>query len=148
MRTNLSRSTHAVLRIVSGILFMQHGLQKVYGLLGGFPAHGGTAPLLSTMGVAGILELFGGAFIILGFLTRPVAMVLTVEMIVAYFMAHAPQGGWPVQNGGELALVYAAVFAFLTANGAGIWSLDESAFALRWHDRRQAFDRRQREAVL
>lgn len=148
MRPSLGQLTHALLRIATGILFMQHGLQKSYGLLGGFPANGDTAPLLSMVGVAGILELFGGAFIILGFATRPVALVLMVQMIATYFIIHAPQGGWPIQNQGEFALVYAAVFAFLTGNGPGIWSLDESALALRWHERRQTLERRRRHAVI
>lgn len=147
MHPNLGRVSHAFLRIVIGILFMQHGLQKIYGLLGGFPSNGATVPLLSQMGVAGILELFGGAFLALGFATRLVSFVLMIEMIAAYFMVHFPKGGWPIQNQGELALVYAAVFAFLTGNGAGLFSLDESALALRWRERRQMLDRRRRPVM-
>ena len=148
MHPNLGRVSHAFLRIAIGILFMQHGLQKIYGLLGGFPSSGATVPLLSQLGVAGIFELFGGAFLILGFATRPVALVLMIEMIAAYLMVHVPQGGWPIQNQGELALVYAAVFAFLTGNGAGLFSLDESTLALRWRERRQMIDRRRQSIMV
>ncbi len=116
----IASATHAVLRIGAGLLFMQHGAQKLFGLLGA------DAPvdLVSLMGLAGVLEFFGGLLIVIGLLTRPVAVILAVEMIAAYFMAHAPQGGFPVQNGGELALLYALAFLFLAANGPGPWSLD------------------------
>ena len=118
-RLYLTDSTHAVFRIGVGLLFMLHGLQK-FGLIGG------KAPvaLNSLMGVAGILELGGGALIVAGLLTRPVAVVLALEMVAAYFMAHHPKGGWPLQNGGELPLLYAVSFVFLAAHGAGRWSID------------------------
>jgi putative oxidoreductase len=115
----------AILRIGTGLLFMQHGLQKLFGLFGGFGgAPGATAPLASLMGVAGALELVGGLLLILGLFVRPVAFILAVEMIVAYVQAHLPQGGMPIQNGGELALVYALIFFFLAARGAGPISVD------------------------
>ena len=115
---------HAVLRIGVGLLFMQHGAQKLFGWLGGVDGAGASVELVSLMGLAGVLEFFGGLLIVLGLLTRPVALLLAVEMVAAYFMAHAPQGGFPVQNGGEAALLFALVFAFLAANGPGRWSLD------------------------
>ncbi len=119
-------ATHALLRIGAGILFMQHGLQKLFGMFGGFGGNpGATAPLVSQMGLAGVLEVFGGLLIVLGLFTRPVALVLVIEMVAAYFIAHLPQGGWPIENGGELALLFALVFAFLAANGAGPYSIDE-----------------------
>lgn len=119
-------ATHALLRIGAGILFMQHGVQKLFGLFGGFGGNpGATAPLVSQMGLAGVLEVFGGLLIVLGLFTRPVALVLVLEMVAAYFIAHLPQGGWPIENGGELALLFALVFAFLAANGAGPYSIDE-----------------------
>ena len=118
-------ATHAILRIGAGLLFMQHGVQKLFGWLGGVDGQGGTAELFTQFGLAGVLEFFGGLMIVLGLLTRPVALILVIEMIAAYFIAHAPQGGFPVQNGGELALLYALVFLFLTGFGAGPWSLDE-----------------------
>lgn len=115
---------HAVLRIGTALLFMQHGAQKLFGWLGGFGPDGGTAPLVSQMGLAGVLEFVGGLLILVGFLTRPVALVLALEMIAAYAIAHMPRGGAPIQNGGELALLYVLVFLFLMANGPGPLSID------------------------
>ena len=116
----------ALLRWGTGLLFMQHGLQKLFGMLGGVGPTGGTVPLMSLMGLAGVLEFVGGLMIVLGLLTRPVAFLLMGEMVVAYFKAHMPQGGAPVQNGGELALLYALVFAFLAVDGAGPMSIDSA----------------------
>jgi putative oxidoreductase len=110
----------SVLRIVIGLLFMQHGGQK---LLNYPPGHG-TVPLHSLMGLSGALELVGGALILLGLLTRPVAFILSGEMAVAYFRVHTPRGFWPIQNGGELAVIYCFVFFYLVAAGAGAFSLD------------------------
>ena len=104
---------------------MQHGLQKLFGVLGGFGGTpGATAPLVSLMGLAGVLEFGGGLFVAVGFFTRPVAALLLVEMLIAFFMSHFPRGGWPIENRGELALFYAATWAFFGAHGAGIWSVD------------------------
>ena len=118
--TALGPAVHAALRIGAGLLFMQHGAQKLFGLLGA------DAPvdLVSLMGLAGVLEFFGGLLIVIGLFTRPVALILVLEMLAAFFMAHMPQGGFPVQNGGEPALLYALIFAFLAGNGAGPASLD------------------------
>jgi putative oxidoreductase len=128
----------AILRIGAGLLFMQHGLQKIFGLLGGFGGTpGATAPLDSLMGVAGILELVGGALLVAGLFVRPVALILAAEMVVAYFMSHLPQGGMPIQNGGELALLYALVFVFLAARGAGPASVD----ARRLHTKHEVIRR-------
>lgn len=115
---------HGVLRIGAGFLFFEHGAQKLFGLLGGMDGSGATASLDSLLGLAGILEFFGGGLLMAGLLTRPVALVLTGEMLVAFFKVHVPRGGFPIQNGGELALLYATVFAFLAVTGAGAWSLD------------------------
>ena len=117
-------TAHAVLRIGAGLLFIEHGLQKILGVMGGFGAPGATAPLMSRFGVAGWLELVGGALIVVGAFTPPVAAVLAAEMMVAFFLAHLPRGGWPIQNGGELALLYFVIFVFLAANGAGPHSVD------------------------
>ena len=105
-----------------GVLFMQHGGQKLLHFPPGGPPH----PLPPLLLVAGILELGGGTLILLGFLTRPAALILSGQMAVAYFMAHAfnGKGFWPAQNGGELAVVYCFVFLFLAAAGAGAFSLD------------------------
>lgn len=142
MPTDLGRRTHAVLRIAAGMLFMEHGLQKLFGFFGGI--QGTTVPLMSMLGVAGVLELAGGLFLILGLFVRPVAIVLLCEMISAYFIQHVSQGGWPIQNQGELALLYASVFVFLAGNGAGPLSIDEalSGAGVRTHERRHLRDRR------
>lgn len=116
--------THAALRIGAGLLYLQHGLQKLLGLFGGMGPNGETAPLISQMGLAGVLETFGALLIVLGLLTRPVALLLALEMLVAYFQAHFPRGGFPLENGGELALLYMLVWVFLAGNGAGPFSLD------------------------
>ncbi|HUR95263.1 MAG TPA: DoxX family protein [Gemmatimonadales bacterium] len=116
---------YAVLRIGAGLLFMQHGLQKLFGMFGGFGGTpGATAPLASQMGLAGILETGGGLLLVLGLFTRPVALLLAGEMLVAYFQAHFPRGAVPMENGGEVPLLYLLIFLFLAANGAGPASLD------------------------
>jgi putative oxidoreductase len=109
---------YAVLRIVSGFLFACHGAQKVFGVLGGQKAG---APLYMA---AGWIELIGGILIAVGFLTPIVAFICSGEMAVAYFMAHFPQGVWPIENGGELAALYCFLFLYMAARGAGIWSID------------------------
>jgi putative oxidoreductase len=112
----------SVLRVIAAFLFMQHGAQKLFGLLGARP--GGPPPLLSQMWFAGVLEFFGGLLLLFGLFTRPVAFILSGMMAVAYFQAHAPQGFWPVQNRGELAALYCFAFLYLSAAGGGPWSLD------------------------
>lgn len=111
----------SVLRIVAAFLFMQHGGQKLLGFP--VPPHG-EVPLFSILWVAGVLELFGGALLLVGFLTRPVAFLLSGLMAVAYFMAHAGGGLWPLANGGELALLYSFLFLYLASAGGGPWSVD------------------------
>jgi putative oxidoreductase len=111
----------SVLRIVTAFLFMAHGGQKLLG----FPASLPSPPsLLSLLGVAGILELFGGLLMLLGLFTRPVAFLLSGEMAVAYFMVHAPQRFWPLLNRGELAMLYCFIYFYLFVAGGGAWSLD------------------------
>lgn len=111
---------YALLRIMAGFLFFQHGLPK---LLGGF---GRNAPveMFSQLWVAGIIEVFGGAAIALGLYTSLVAFIASGEMAVAYFQAHAPRGFWPIVNNGELAALYCFVFLYFAARGSGRWSLD------------------------
>ena len=122
---SLAPAAHALLRIGTGLIFMEHGLQKLFGMFGGFMGKPGvTAPLASQMGLAGILETFGALLLTLGLFTRPVAVLLAGEMLVAYFQAHFPRGVWPIQNGGELALVNFLVFLYFAANGGGPASLD------------------------
>lgn len=117
--------TWDLLRIGAGLLFMEHGAQKLLGWFGGMGPTGGTVPLFSQFGLAGVLELFGGLLIVLGLFTRPVAIILMLEMLYAYLTQHQPQAPMPIQNGGELALLYALIFAFFAAHGAGPFSLDQ-----------------------
>jgi putative oxidoreductase len=103
-------------------MFMTHGSQKLFAFPVSQPRE--TADLLSLMGLAGVLELFGGALMLLGLFTRPVAFLLSGEMAVAYFMSHAPRSFWPVLNGGEPAVLYCFLFLYLAAAGPGPLSLD------------------------
>jgi putative oxidoreductase len=125
---SLAGPAHALLRIGVGLLFLQHGLQKL-GLL-----DKAAVPLGSLLGLAAILEVLGGTLIVLGLWTRLVAFVLVGEMVTAFLMAHFPRGGWPIQNMGELPLLYALVFAFLATAGSGPASID----ALRRRSTRRA----------
>lgn len=117
---------HALLRVGAGLLFMQHGAQKLFGWFGGFGPGGGTVELVSQIGLAGVLEFFGGLLIVIGLLTRPVAVVLAVQMIWAFVQVHLPQTWVPIQNGGELALLYALIWAYLAGSGAGPASVDDA----------------------
>ncbi len=113
----------ALLRIMAALLFIEHGTQKLFG----FPASGGDGGgggLGTLMLVAGILETFGGLLILVGFLTRPVAFILSGFMAVAYFMAHAPQNFFPVNNGGDAAILFSFIFLYLFLAGPGAWSVD------------------------
>jgi putative oxidoreductase len=115
--------THFLLRVVAAMLFIVHGAQKLFGFLGD-KGPMALSDLMSLMGVAGILEVFGGALIFLGLFTRPVAFILSGEMAVAYFMSHFPNSFWPVLNKGEPAVLFCFIFLFFAASGAGPWSLD------------------------
>jgi putative oxidoreductase len=112
--------THTLLRIVAGLMFWQHGAQKLFGWIGGRQVQ----DLTSLMGLAGVLEFFGGLLIIVGLFTRPVAFILSGEMAFAYFMAHAPRGLWPIQNRGEVVVLFSFLYLFFAAYGAGRYSLD------------------------
>ncbi len=123
--TRVKSVTHVLLRIVAGTLFLQHGGQKLFGWFGG-PGGAPAEPvaLMSQMGLAGVLEFYGGIAIVLGLFTRPVAFLLSGQMAVAYLMAHLPRGMWPIQNHGEPAALFSFIFLFLAAHGAGGFSLD------------------------
>lgn len=112
----------AALRIVTALIFMAHGTQKILG----FPAppESGQPPLLSLSGIGGLMELVGGFFILIGLFTRPVAFLLAGEMAVAYWMFHAPRSFYPVLNGGDAAILYCFVFLLLVFTGPGAWSVD------------------------
>lgn len=111
----------SVLRIMSGLLLLQHGTTKYLSFPVG-PMNG--ASPLTMGGFAGLIELVGGVLLVIGLFTRPVAFVLSGTMAVAYFYAHAGQGFFPLLNGGELAALYCFVFLFLAAAGGGAWSVD------------------------
>ncbi|WP_306061358.1 DoxX family protein [Natronococcus wangiae] len=113
-----------VFRVLVGLLFMQHGAQKLFGLFGGVDGSGSTASLLSIYGVAGVIELIGGLLLVIGVLTRLVALIATGQMVVAQFIAHLPEGVIPIQNDGELGLLYIAAFLVLILYGSGRYSLE------------------------
>lgn len=116
----LKELTHNALRVVAGFLFMQHGAQKLFGMLGGNQAES----LMSAVGIAGILEFFGGLMMMAGLLTGPVAFLLAGQMAVAYFWRHAPNGFWPIMNRGELAAFYSFTWLYFFAAGPGRFSVD------------------------
>ena len=111
----------SVLRIVAAFLYIQHGGQKLFGFP---PSAQMPRPLPPLLMVAGVLEFFGGALLLLGLFTRPVAFLLSGQMAFAYFTAHAPHGFWPLLNQGELAVFYCFFFLYLSVAGGGEWSLD------------------------
>jgi len=113
----------SVMRMMIGLLFMEHGLAKVFD----FPHQPNHVPFVLhglNPGAQGLIELVGGFLLLLGLFTRPVAFILAGDMAVAYFMAHAPKSFFPLLNGGELAIVYCFVFLYFWLAGAGAWSLD------------------------
>mgnify|MGYP003525731253 CR=1 FL=1 len=110
---------YSCLRIVAGLLFASHGIQKLFGAFG----RDTPVALLSQMGVAGVIETVGGLAIALGLYTSPLAFLASGQMAVAYFSVHMPQGMWPITNGGELAALYCWLFLYISANGSGKWSL-------------------------
>jgi len=109
---------YALLRIVAGLLFAFHGLQK-FGMLGGQ-----AVPLASMFGAAAVIETVGGLLIMIGLATTPVALICSGEMAYAYFTAHQPRGTWPIQNGGEPAALYAFIFLYIATRGSGTLSVD------------------------
>ena len=114
----------SLLRIIAAFLFMQHGTAKLFGFPGPQLPGGGTAHVASLIGIAAILEAFGGLLLLVGLFTRPVAFILSGEMAFAYFSAHAPQGFWPLLNHGELAVFFCFVWLYVSAVGPGPISLD------------------------
>lgn len=123
------------LRIVAAADFMTHGTLKLFAIpAGANPAH--TVELFSQMGLAGVLETFGGALMLLGVFTRPIAFVLSGEMAVAYFQAHFPVSVYPIFSGGEAPLLFCFIWLFYSAAGAGRLSLDEVIARRRGADTR------------
>jgi putative oxidoreductase len=114
----------SVLRIVAAFMFITAGTMKLFAFPIGMPPNNGTAPLMSQIGLGGVLEAFGGGLLLLGLFTRPVAFLLAGEMAVAYFQFHAPKNFWPIINNGQPAVLYCFIWLYLSAAGAGPWSLD------------------------
>jgi putative oxidoreductase len=114
----------AALRIVSGLIFLEHGTQKFFGFPPGEYAGSGWA-LNNPGAFAGMVELVTGLLMAIGLFTRPAAFVASGTMAVAYWMAHAPQNFYPANNGGDAAILYCFVFLYLVFAGPGAWSLDE-----------------------
>jgi len=112
----------SILRIVAAFLYIAHGTQKFFG----FPGTGTVPPLdlMSLRGASAVLETFGGALLLVGLFSRPVAFLLSGHMAFAYFISHAPQNFWPILNRGELAIMFCFVFLYIAAAGGGPWSLD------------------------
>ena len=123
----------AVLRIVTASLFLQHGMTKILS----YPLSSASGPReWSLLWVAGMLELFGSLFLLLGLFTRPVAFVLAGEMAIAYWTVHAPRGPFPMLNDGEGAILFCFIFLLFVATGAGTWSVDEQL--LKRHDAQES----------
>lgn len=117
---NYSPYFYAVLRIVAGLMFLMHGTQKLFG----WPGDGDTVELMSLMGLAGIIEMIGGLFIMIGFFASIAAFIASGQMAIAFFMAHFPQHWNPLLNEGEKAVLYCFLFLFIAAYGSGVWSVD------------------------
>jgi len=116
---DMASITWTVFRVGFAILYVMHGMQKLFGLFGGRQVAMG-----SLLSAAGVIELVGGTLLLVGLWTRPVAAILVLEMLAAFVMVHAPRGGVPLQNGGELPLLYALAWLFFAGNGAGPVSVD------------------------
>ena len=125
----------SVLRIVAALLFFEHGTQKLFGYPPGQPYTG--FPNFSLLGIAGMMETVGGALLLVGLFTRPVSFILSGEMAVAYFRAHLPRSFFPINNLGEITVMLCFVFLYLSAAGAGPWSLDRAIRAKRKRDSAQ-----------
>jgi putative oxidoreductase len=114
----------SVLRIVAAIMFILAGTMKLFAWPMGMPPDNSTAPMMSQIWIGGFLEVVGGGLMLVGLFTRPVAFILAGEMAVAYFQFHAQQSIWPTINGGVAAVIYCFVWLYISAAGAGPWSLD------------------------
>jgi putative oxidoreductase len=114
----------SLLRIIAAFVFIQYGTTKVLAWPGAIIPGGGTVPLMTQAGIAGVLESVGGTLLLLGLFTRPIAFLLAGEMAFAYFIGHAGKGFWPVLNGGAPAVIFCFVWLYVSAAGGGPWSLD------------------------
>lgn len=133
----------ALLRIVSGLIFLEHGTQKFLGFPAGQSAGSGWA-LNNPGAFAGIIEMVAGTLITIGLFTRPAAFLASGTMAVAYWIAHAPQNSFPVNNGGDAAILYCFIFLYLAFAGPGVWSVD----GVRARTRASATKRAKSESAL
>ena len=115
-----SEQAYALMRIIVAVLYLCHGAQKLFGVLGGKPVWGGPPLFIA----AGLIEVPTGLLMALGLFTVPAAFLASGEMAVAYFTQHAPRGLWPIENHGELPVLFCFVFLYVATRGPGIWSVD------------------------
>ena len=118
---------YALMRIMVGLLFACNGARKFFGVFGGMGGSGEAAPLFSQMGLAGIIEIFGGLLVAVGLFTSYAAFIVSGEMAVAYFQSHYPKGFWPILNAGERAAFYCFVFLYIASRGGVVWCVDRTA---------------------
>jgi putative oxidoreductase len=114
----------SLLRIVAAIMYMMAGTTKLFAFPAGIPPNGDTVKLMSQLGLAGILETFGGFLLIIGLFTRPVAFLVSGEMAIAFFQVHFPKSPWPTINMGVAPVLYCFIWFYFSAAGAGPWSVD------------------------
>jgi putative oxidoreductase len=114
----------SLLRFVVGFLFICHGSSKLFNVLGGSMGSGKAAALGSLMWYSGVIEFVGGILLLVGLFTQVAALIIAIEMVVAYIKVHVPRGPWPLLNRGELPVVYCFLLLYLVSVGAGRFSLD------------------------
>jgi len=117
---------YAVMRLIFGASFAQHGAQKLFGVFGGMGGSNAPAELFSMMGAAGIIEFIGGSLIAVGLFTSYAALLASGLMASAYFLEHAPRGFWPITNDGQLAVLYCVAFLFIASQGGRALCIDRA----------------------
>ena len=120
LRTEWEPRVLSILRIIAGLLFMEHGLGKLFG----FPSAAMSPAMFQLLWFAGVIESVGGLLVALGLFTRPAAFIMSGEMAIAYFYSHQPRNLYPLNNGGDAAILYCFIFLYLFVAGGGCWSLD------------------------